>query len=99
MGGHVDVVVPVWRTRLLSLPNATLSAALRLEHVDYNVGTFTTPGRRIFDEVTAIAPGLSFRPTPGTVFKANYRRHWTRDLLGNPTARLGGYQVGFATYF
>ena len=90
-GGHVDVVVPVWRTRLLSLQNATLSAALRLEHVDYNVGTFTTTGRRIFDEVTAIAPALSFRPTAGTVFK--------RDLLGNPTTRLGGYQVGFATYF
>jgi hypothetical protein len=33
------------------------------------------------------------------VFKVNYRRHWTRDLLGNPAARLGGYQVGVATYF
>ena len=33
------------------------------------------------------------------LFKANYRRHWTRDFLGNPTARLGGYQFGVATYF
>jgi hypothetical protein len=98
-GGHVDVVVPVWRTRVLGLQNATLSAALRLEHVDYNVGTFSSTGQRIFDEVTAIVPGLSFRPSAGTVFKANYRRHWTRDLLGNPTTRMGGYQVGFATYF
>ncbi len=98
-GGHVDVVVPVWRTRLLGLQNATLSAALRLKHVAYNVGTFSSTGRRIFDEVTAVVPGLSFRPTQGTVFKANYRRHWTRDLLGNPTTRLGGYHVGFATYF
>ena len=84
---------------VLGLQNATLSAALRLEHVDFNVGSFSSTGQRIFDEVTAIVPGLSFRPTAGTVFKANYRRHWTRDLLGNPTTRMGGYQVGFATYF
>jgi hypothetical protein len=98
-GAHVDVVVPVWRPRFLGLQTAVLSAALRLERIDFNVGTFSSTGARIHDEVTAIVPGLSFRPTPGTVLKANYRRHWTRDLLGNPVARLGGYQVGFATYF
>ena len=98
-GGHVDVVVPVWQPRFLGLQDAALSVALRLEHVDYNVGTFSSTGRRIYDEVTAVVPGLSFRPTAGTVFKANYRRHWTRDLLGNPAAKLGGYQIGFATYF
>lgn len=98
-GGHVDVVVPVWRPQILGLRSAVLSAALRLEHVDFNVGNFSSTGQRIRDEVSAIVPGLSFRPTPGTVFKANYRRAWTRDLLGNPVARLGGYQLGFATYF
>ncbi len=101
-GAHVDVVAPVWRPRFLGflgLRNATLNAALRLEHVDYNTGTFSSTRRRIYDEVTAVVPGLSFRPTPGTVFKANYRRHWTRDLLGNPAAVMGGYQFGFATYF
>ena len=71
----------------------------RVEYVDYNVGSFSSTGRAIRDDVFALVPGLSFRPTAGTVFKANYRRHWTRDLLGNPTARLGGYQVGVATYF
>jgi hypothetical protein len=33
-----------------------------------------------------------------TVFKANYRRQRMQDVPGNPAARLGGYQVGFATY-
>jgi hypothetical protein len=98
-GAHLDVVAPVWRPRVLGLRNAVLNAALRLEYVDYNVGTFGATGRPIRDDVLAVVPGVSFRPTPGTVFKANYRRHWTRALLGNPAARLGGYQVGFATYF
>lgn len=100
-GGHVDVVAPVWRPgflRRFGLRNAVFNGALRLEHVDYNRGTFRATGQRIRDEVTAVVPGVSFRPTPGTVFKVNYRRQRTRDLLGNPAARLGGYQVGFATY-
>lgn len=98
-GAHLDAVVPVWRPRVLGLRSATVNAALRVEYVDYNVGTFASTGAPIRDDVLALVPGISFRPTAGTVFKANYRRHWTRDLLGNPTARLGGYQVGVATYF
>lgn len=98
-GAHLDAVVPVWRPRVLGLRNATVNAALRVEYVDYNVGTFRSTARAIRDDVFALVPGLSFRPVAGTVFKVNYRRHWTRDLLGNATARLGGYQVGMATYF
>jgi hypothetical protein len=98
-GAHLDAVIPIWRPRFLGLRGATVNAGLRVEYVDYNVGTFGSTSRPIRDDVFAVVPGLSFRPTAGTVFKANYRRHWTRDLLGNPTARLGGYQVGVATYF
>jgi hypothetical protein len=98
-GGHLDLVLPVVRRRMFGLPNATLNAALRLEQIDYNVGTFSSTGQRIRDEVTAVVPGISFRPAANTVFKANYRWHRTTDLLGNPAARLAGYQVGFATYF
>jgi hypothetical protein len=29
----------------------------------------------------------------------NYRRQWAHDLLDNDAARLGAFQVGFATYF
>lgn len=98
-GGHIDFVLQLLRRPMLGLPRATINAALRLEHVDYNVGRFATTGRAIRDEVTAIVPGISFRPVANTVFKANYRWHRTHDVLGNPPARLGGYQVGFASYF
>lgn len=98
-GGHLDLVLPVLRRRMLGMRDATVNVALRLEHVDYNIGRFSSTGRPIRDEVTAIVPGVSFRPTANTVFKANYRRQRMQDVLGNPAARLGGYQVGFATYF
>jgi hypothetical protein len=98
-GGHLDVVVPVWRPRVLGYESATLSAALRVEHVDYNAGTFGSTGLSIGDEVTAVVPGIGFRPTPGTVFRANYRYHWTKDFAGNDPARMAGFQLGFATYF
>ncbi len=98
-GAHADAVLPIWKPRISGLRNAVVNAALRLEYVDYNVGTFQSTGDPIRDDVTAIVPGLSFRPSASTVFKANYRREWHRDLLGNPTSRRGGWQVGFATYF
>ena len=98
-GGHLDVVVPVWRPRLLGYESATLSAALRVERVDYNVGSFGSTGSPIGDEVTAVVPGIAFRPSPGTVFRANYRYHWTRDFAGNDPAETAGFQLGFATYF
>jgi hypothetical protein len=98
-GGHVDVVVPVWRPRIAGYDSAVLSGALRVERVDYNVGSFSSTGEAIRDDVTAIVPGVSFRPTPETVFRANYRYHWTRDFPGNPTIRTAGFQFGLATYF
>lgn len=98
-GGHVDAIYPVWRPEFLGLENAVVNLALRVEHVDFNVGTFSLTGREIGDEVTVLAPGISFRPVPGTVFRANYRRHWIRDLLGNATVHRAGFQFGLATYF
>ena len=98
-GGHFDVVVPVWRPRLRGYDDATLAVGLRVERVDYNVGTFASTGASIGDEVTALVPAISFRPTPGTVFGANYRYHWIKDFGGNDPARMAGFQLGFATYF
>jgi hypothetical protein len=98
-GGHLDVVVPVWRPRLLGYDDATLAVGLRVERVDYNAGTFASTGSSIGDEATALVAGLAFRPTPGTVFRANYRYHWARDFAGNDPARMAGFQLGFATYF
>jgi hypothetical protein len=98
-GGHLDVTAPPWRPRVLDYDNAVLALGLRLEHVDYNRGTFASTGDPIRDDVTAIVPGVSFRPTAGTVFRANYRFHWIRDFAGNPASRMAGFQLGFATYF
>ena len=99
-GGHVDIVVPIWSPRIGGYERpSVLELSLRLERLDMNVGTFSTTGENIFDETKAFVPGISFRPTSSTVFRANYRREWSRDFLGNATAIRAGYQVGFATYF
>ena len=98
-GGHIDVLIPLWEPTLAGYEQAVVTAGLRLEHVDYNVGTFSSTGRPIRDDVTAIVPGISFRPAAGTVFRVNYRYDWTRDFPGNPATRTAGFQLGFATYF
>ena len=98
-GVHLDVVAPVWRPWVTGYEDAVVALGLRLERVDYNRGTFSSTGQPIRDDVTAVVPGISFRPTPGTVFRTNYRYHWTRDFVGNPTIRTAGFQLGFATYF
>lgn len=72
---------------------------MRLERVDFNVGSLAATERNAFDELSAVVAGVSVRPASGTVLRANYRRHWYRDLVGNPVIRRGGYQVGVATYF
>ena len=95
----MDIIAPVWKPALSGYDNATVSLGLRLEKVDYNRGTFLSTGLSIRDDVTAVVPSVSFRPTQGTVFRANYRYHWTHDFIGNPTVRTAGFQVGFATYF
>ena len=98
-GAYLDVLVPVWRPRFLGYTDAVVTAGLRLETVDYNVGTFSSTGSNIGDQVTAIVPSISFRPTSDTVFRANYRYHWATDFQGNDPARIAGFQFGFATYF
>lgn len=99
IGWHLDATMPIWRPMLRGFPNATLSADLRLEYVDRNVGTFSSTGGTIGDDITAVVVGASFRPVSGSVFKANYRRQRSHDLLNNAATHLGALQVGFATYF
>ena len=98
-GAYLDVLMPVWRPRFLGYSDAVVTAGLRLETVDYNVGTFSSTGSNIGDQVTGIVPSISFRPTSDTVFRANYRYHWATDFQGNDAARIAGFQLGFATYF
>ena len=98
-GLHLDAVLPVWRPRIKGLENPVVSAGVRLERVDLNQGTFSATGRKIFDEIDAATLTLSFRPVAATVFRANYRREVSRDLVGNPASKTAGFQFGFATYF
>jgi len=98
-GGHVDILRPVWRPRIDGYPDAVVTAGVRFEAVDFNVGTFESTGAPIGDDVRAVVPTVSFRPASGTVFRANYRHHWIRDFPGNRPARRAGFQFGFSTYF
>jgi hypothetical protein len=98
-GGFLDVVYPVLHRTILGFENATFNVAARLEYADYNVGTFNETGGNIRDDIYAVVPGISFRPYPQTVLRANYRYHWQTDLLGNPAVRTAGFQFGFSSYF
>jgi len=97
-GGFVDLIYPLLTTRFWNYDKAKLNGILRLERVDFNVGTFSQTGDTIQDDVNALTTGLSFRPNENTVVKLNFRRLWTDDILGNPSGS-GGIQAGFATYF
>jgi hypothetical protein len=98
-GGFVDFVQPILRTPLFGFEKSVFNIALRLEYTDWNVGTFSETGGNIADDEWWIVPGVSYRPTPQTVIRANYRYGRTQDILGNPAARTGGVQVGVAGYF
>lgn len=98
-GGYVDFVYPVIQSKILGFNNSVINLALRFERVDYNVGNFSETGKNIYDEINGLSFGISFRPSPVTVLKANYLNFWSRDVLGNPTVRTAGFQFGLATYF
>ncbi|MDX2245410.1 MAG: hypothetical protein SF052_01435 [Bacteroidia bacterium] len=98
-GGFLDIVQPVWKRRLWGFDNAVLNLACRLEWVDWNVGAFEETGDNIGDSVWAIVPALSFRPSAQTVLRLNYRYQSQTDILGNPPALTGGFQLGVSSYF
>lgn len=98
-GGFIDLVQPLIKRRMLGWDDAVLNFALRGEYADYNVGKFNDTGGNIYDDVKAIVPAISFRPSAQTVFRINYRYEWRKDLLGNPPSRIAGFQVGLSTYF
>ena len=98
-GGFLDIVQPLVDKPMFGFEDAVLNVALRLESVDWNVGTFSETGGNIGDEIWAVVPGISFRPTYQTVFRLNYRYQEQTDILGNPPAKTSGIEIGFATYF
>ena len=98
-GGFVDVVQPLLRREMFGFKNAVFNLACRVESVDWNVGTFAETGGSIGDHLFAVVPGVSFRPTPQTVIRLNYRRQWQQDILGNPASKTAGIQFGISSYF
>ncbi len=98
-GGFVDIVQPILKRNMFGWDNATLNLACRLEYVDWNVGTFKETGKNIGDELWSIMPAISFRPTPQTVFRLNYRIQRQTDILNNDPAKTGGFSFGISSYF
>ncbi len=98
-GGYIDIVQPVLRRPMMGFEKSVLNLALRLQYVDWNRGKFISTGGNISDDIFSIVPAISWRPGPETVFRMNYFFSRQKDILGNPPARTGGFQAGFATYF
>lgn len=98
-GGFIDIVQPLARKRMLGFEKSVINVALRLDYVDWNKGTFKSTGGNISDELFALVPAISWRPTAQTVIRLNYRYTWKTDILGNPPARQSGFQFGVSTYF
>ena len=98
-GGFVDLVQPILKRSMFGFEKAVLNAALRLEYVDWNRGTFDATGDNISDHFYSFVPAISWRPTSQTVLRLNYRYNWQRDLLGNPPSKIAGIQFGLSTYF
>jgi hypothetical protein len=98
-GLYVDVVQPICRRTILKFPNASINGCFRFEYVDYNVGKFDQLHTNMGDDVVAIVPGISFRPSAQTVIRFNYRYQWQHDLLLNPVSRTAALQFGFSSYF
>ena len=98
-GGFVDLVQPILKRSMFGFEKAVLNAALRLEYVDWNRGTFDATGDNISDHFYSFVPAISWRPTSQTVLRLNYRYNWQRDLLGNPPTKIAGIQFGLSTYF
>ena len=98
-GGFIDIVQPIIKKKMFGFEKASFNAAIRAEYVDWNVGTFNETSGNIADEIFAIVPAISFRTSPQTVLRLNYRYEWRKDILGNPAARTGAIQFGVSSYF
>lgn len=98
-GGFIDIVQPIFQKPLFGFNAFRMNLSCRVEYVDWNVGTFKETDSNIYDDCWAVTPGLSIRPTPQTVIRANFKYNVQQDLLGNPPAATGGIQLGISSYF
>ncbi|MBK5279039.1 MAG: hypothetical protein JJE09_09285 [Bacteroidia bacterium] len=98
-GGFLDIVQPIIRKNIFGFEKSVLNGVCRFEYVDWNIGKFTETNGNISEDFVSVVPGISWRPTPQTVIRLNYRYNWTTDLLGNPSSKTAGFQFGFSSYF
>jgi hypothetical protein len=98
-GFFIDIVQPILKRKILDWKKASLNVAFRLDYTDWNLGTFNETNTNIGEDIWAITPAISFRPSSQTVFRLNYRYHWQTDILNNPPALGASWLVGFSTYF
>lgn len=98
-GGFIDIVQPLYSRKVLNWNNATLNLSLRVEYVDWNKGRFKETDHQIGDETWSLMPGISFRPSPKSVFRLNYRYLKERDIFRNTPERTDGLIFGISTYF
>lgn len=98
-GVFVDVVQPILKRKILDWDDAVLNLSARLDYVDWNVGEFKSNGANIGEDLVALTPSISLRPSMQTVFRINYRYQWQRDILVNPAAKTATWMFGFSTYF
>jgi hypothetical protein len=98
-GGFLDVVQPLFRGSIFGFERSVVNGAARIEYVDWNTDTFNETGESISDDFISVMPGISWRPTPQTVIRLNYRYNWQTDIFGNPPSRTAGFLFGFSSYF
>lgn len=98
-GGFIDIVQTLYTGNILDWNNAALNLSLRLEYVDWNKGRFKETGHQIGDDTWSFMPSFSFRPSPKSVFRLNYRYLKERDILQNIPVRTDGFSFGISTYF
>ncbi len=98
-GAFMDIVQPILKSKVFQWDKAVLNVAARLDYVDWNIGKFNETNTEIGDELFAITPAISFRPTSQTVFRLNYRYEWQKDILSNPATKTATWLFGFSTYF
>lgn len=98
-GFFLDIVQPVLRKKMFGWENASLNIAARTDYVDFNIGKFIQTNTNIGDNLIAVTPSVSFRPSSQTVIRFNYRYQWEKDILNNPAAKTATVYFGFSTYF
>ncbi len=98
-GGYMDLVQPVFKGGIFGFERSVVNAALRAEYVDWNKAALKETGGNIREDLVSVTPGLSWRPTPQTILRLNYRYSWLTDFFGNRPSKTGGFQFGFSSYF